>query len=76
MPGKAEKVIATHFTADCAQTSPSKIHHEVFVNGGSIYNYYICVCMCVCVCVCVYVCGCVCVCVRVCVSHMVQWRVQ
>ena len=35
MPGKAKKLIATHFTAVCAKISPSKIHHEVFVNGGS-----------------------------------------
>ena len=35
-PVKPEHVIATHFTAVCVQTSPSKIHHEVIVNGGSI----------------------------------------
>ena len=35
MPGKANKVIPTHITAVCAQISPSKFHHEVFVNGGS-----------------------------------------
>ena len=32
--GKAEKVIVTHFTAVCVQTSLSNIHLEV-VNGGS-----------------------------------------
>ena len=31
--GKTEKVIGTHFTAVCAQTSPSKIHNEVFVKA-------------------------------------------
>ena len=35
MPGKAEKVIATQFTAVCGQNQSLKIHHEVFVKGGS-----------------------------------------